>query len=147
MLIVKLFKLQSGNFKPYLIIHKASLVKPLPCILQKGNLLTTHVIIYKSVYGSSSVQESWRTTLKWFCKKINQQAKLTGKQKEGLFGFKEVGGSEEVGKCHFPLPLSIQTPEKENEKTFFPFLFSLLHNHFLASRVLQLVLWSCKSHL
>jgi len=25
--------------------------------------------------------------------------------------------SEEVGKYHFPLPLSIQTPKKENEKT------------------------------
>ena len=30
----------------------------------------------------------------------------------GLFGFKEVGVSKEVEKCHFSLPLFIQTSKK-----------------------------------
>ena len=37
--------------------------------------------------------------------------------------------------------------EKENGKSSFPSLFSPLHNVFLTFRVLQLILWSCKSHL
>ena len=49
----------------------------------------------------------------------------------GLFGFKEVGGSEKVGKCHFSLPLSIQTPEEENKKTFFLFSFLFCTTIFL----------------
>ena len=64
----------------------------------------------------------------------------------GLFGFKEVGGSEKVG-CvisYFRCPSKHR--KRKMEKLFF-LLFSLLHNHFLTSRVLKLILWSCKSHL
>ena len=46
--------------------------------------------------------------------------------------------------AYFPI---YPNTRKKNEKTPFPFLFSLLHNHFLTFRVIQLILWSCKSHL
>ena len=48
----------------------------------------------------------------------------------GLFGFKKVSDSEEVGKCHFALTLCIQTPEKENGKTLFSSLFSFTRPFF-----------------
>jgi len=51
----------------------------------------------------------------------------------------------EVRKWEVSFPTSVvhQTPEKENGKTTFPFVFSLLHKHVLTSKVLQLILWSC----
>ena len=61
---------------------------------------------------------------------------------KGLFGFKEVGGSKELGKCYFSLSYLSKHQKRKMRKPLF-----LLHNHFLTSKMLQLILWSCKSHL
>ena len=66
---------------------------------------------------------------------------------QGMFGCKEVGGSKEMGKYNCSLSYLSKYRKRKNKKILFSFLFSLLHNHFLFSRVLQLLLWSCKSHL
>ena len=55
------------------------------------------------------------------------------KEVPGLFGFKELGGSEEVGSVFSHFRCSSKHRKKENEKSSFPFLFSLLHNHLLTS--------------
>ena len=65
----------------------------------------------------------------------------------GLFGFKESERSEEVGKYNYSFPYLSKHRKRKIRKPPFPFFISLLHNHFLTSRVLQLILWSCKSHL
>ena len=67
-------------------------------------------------------------------------------EREGRVCCKEVGGSKEMGKYNCSLPY-LSKHWKKNEKTPFLFLFFLLRSHFLTFRVLQLMLWSCKSHL
>jgi len=72
------------------------------------------------------------------------------KRYQSIIGHKYLGavwiqGSKEVRKwgsviSHF---LIFQTLKKKNEKIPFSFLFSLLHNYYLTTRVLQLILWWC----
>jgi len=77
-----------------------------------------------------------------------QQVYKAGVTFKGVFGCKEVGGSKEMGKYNCSLPYLSKQRKRKIIKPLFLFLFSsLLHNHFLTSRVLQLILWSCKSHL
>ena len=65
----------------------------------------------------------------------------------GVFGCKIACGSKEMRKYNCSLLYLSKHRKRKIRKPLFSFLFSLLHNHFLISRVLQLILWSCKSHL
>ena len=65
---------------------------------------------------------------------------------EGVLGCKEVGRSKEMGKYNCSLSYLSKHRKRKIRKPLFLFS-SLLHNHFLTSKVLQLILWSCKSHL
>ena len=80
-----------------------------------------------------------------FC--LITHVQLIGSFMKGAVWIQQSGRKWRSGKCHFPLPLFIQTSEMKNGKTLFSFLLFLLYNYFLIFKVLQLILWSCKSHL
>jgi len=63
-----------------------------------------------------------------------------------VFGCKEVGGCKEMRKYNCSLPYLSKHWKRKMRRLFFLFSFSF-HSYFLTSRVLQLILWSCKSHL
>ena len=142
------------TYLPYLTKWRASVgeagIGSLYCMFTKINTESEEVLRQRLyIVAVTLLQEVFSTLAKsiptstsiWCCPDIHFLFPFGAVWIQGI-GWK--WGSE---KCLFSFPLFIQTPEKENGKSSFPSHFSLLHNVFLTSRVLQLILWSCKSHL